>query len=156
MRSSRRRADDTGSHRLAAVENLDVNPLRRHAHGCECLLHVCHEASRPAEVDIRLSRDADLVEHRSRQVTGRVEILAHPVVRARPAVADIAAAVGERGHEAADLGGEWMMLPIASRVQPQDLPRRASRRQRVQHRQNGRRPDSRAEQHDRAALRTAE
>ena len=55
----------------------------------------------------------------------------------------------EREHQAADLGGEWMMLPIASPVQPQDLPRRAGRRQRVQHRQNRRRPDSRAEQHDR-------
>ncbi len=41
------------------------------------------------------------------------------------------------------------MLPIASRVQPQDLPCRPSRRQRVQHRQNRRRPDSRAEQHHR-------
>src|SRR5216684_6020831 len=42
-----------------------------------------------------------------------------------------------------------MMLPIASRVQPQDLPCRVGRRQRVQHRQNRRRPDSRAEQHHR-------
>ena len=41
------------------------------------------------------------------------------------------------------------MLPIASRVEPQDLPCRAGRRQRVQHRQNRRRPDSRAEQHHR-------
>src|SRR5262245_4244752 len=42
-----------------------------------------------------------------------------------------------------------MMLPIASRVQPQDLPCRSGRRQRVQHRQNRRRPDARAEQHNR-------
>ena len=41
------------------------------------------------------------------------------------------------------------MLPIASRVQPQDLPCRTGRRQRVQHRQNRRRSDSRAEQHHR-------
>jgi hypothetical protein len=57
--------------------------------------------------------------------------------------------VRQREHEAADFGGEWMMLPIASRVQPQDLPGRAVRRQRVQHRQNRRRPDSRAEQQHR-------
>ena len=31
MRSSRRCADDARRHRLAAVEDLDVNPLRRHA-----------------------------------------------------------------------------------------------------------------------------
>src|SRR4029077_18546058 len=117
MWSSRRCADDTRSHRLAAIEDLDMNPLRRHVYGCERLLHVYHEASRPAEVDIRLAWDADLVEDRSRQVTGGVEILAHLVVRARPAVTHIAAAVGKCGHEAAHFGGEWMMLPIASRVQ---------------------------------------
>src|SRR6266699_2776899 len=125
MRSSRRCADDTRSHRLAAVEEFDVNPLRRDAKRRERLFHICHEAIRPAEVDIRVSRDAGLVEDGSRQVTGRVEILTDLVARARPAVANIAAATRERGHKAADFGGEWMMLPIASRVQPQDLPCRA-------------------------------
>src|SRR5260221_9606493 len=115
MWSSRRCADDTRSHRLAAVEDFDLTPLRRHVQGCERLFHVCHEASQPAEVDVRFSRDADFVEDRSRQVTGSVEILADLVARARPAVANIAAAVCEREHEAADFGGKWMMLPVASR-----------------------------------------
>src|SRR4030095_10623689 len=100
MWSSRRCADDTGSHGLAAHEGFDMNPLWRHAHGCKRLLHVCQEASRPTEIDIRLSRDAELVEDGSRKVTGNVEIFAHLVARARPAVTNIAAAVGERGHEA--------------------------------------------------------
>ena len=55
MRSSRRCADDTGRQRLAAVEDFRVNPLRRHAQGCERLFHIRHEASRPAEVDVRFS-----------------------------------------------------------------------------------------------------
>src|SRR5262249_5704167 len=93
MRSSRRGADDPGSHRLATVEDLEVNPLRCYAQGCERLFHVCHEAVGSAEVDIRLSRDADLVQHRSRQVTGSVEIVPHPVARARPGVTDITAAM---------------------------------------------------------------
>src|SRR4029079_17898659 len=124
MWSSCHCTDDTRSHRFAAIKDFDVNPFRRHARGCERLLHVCHEAGRSAEKDIRLSRDADLVEDRSRQVTGSVEILAHLVARARLAVTNIAAAVGERGHEAADLSGKWMMLPVAARGQPQDLPPR--------------------------------
>src|SRR5258708_13168084 len=107
MWSSRRCADDTRSHRLAAIEDFDMNPLRRHVQGCERLVHVCHEASRPAEVDIRLSRDADLVEDRSREVTGSVEILAHLVARARPAATTIPAAVADPEHEAADFGGKW-------------------------------------------------
>jgi hypothetical protein len=39
------------------------------------------------------------------------------------------------------------MLPVASRVQPKERSSRVGRRQRVQHRQNRRRPDSRAEQY---------
>ena len=126
-----------------------MNPLRRHVQGRKRLFHLCHETNRPAEVDTRLSRDADLVEDRSRQVTGSVEILAQLIARVRPAITNIAAAVGERGHDAADFGGKWMMLPITSPVEPQQLPGRAGRRQRVQHRQNRCRPDPRAEQHDR-------
>src|SRR5215470_18509856 len=80
-------------------------------------------------------------------MTGGVEILAHLVARTRLAVTDVAAAASEREHEAADFGGEWMMLPIARRVQPQDLSCGADRRQRVQHRQDRRCPDSGAEQH---------
>src|SRR5882762_5930997 len=109
MRSSCRRADDTRRHRLAAVEEFDGNSLRRYAQHCERLFHVSHEANRPAEVDIGFAWDADRVENGSRQVTGAVEILSHLVVRARPAVRNMAAAVREREHQAADLGGEWMM-----------------------------------------------
>src|SRR6266850_5607870 len=125
MRGSRRRADDTRGHRLAAVEHFDVNPLRRHTQGCERLFHLGHEASRPAEVYIRVSWDADLIEDRPRQVSRSVETLTELVPRGRPAVANIAAAVRERGHDAADFGGEGMMLAIASGVEPQDLPCRA-------------------------------
>src|SRR5262245_20950490 len=114
MRGSCRCADDTRGHRLAAVENFDVNPLRGETEGCERPFHPCHEASRPAEVDIRLALDADLVEDRPRQVTGSVEILTLRVPRARPAVTNIAATVREAVHEAADFGGEGMMLPVAS------------------------------------------
>src|SRR4030095_5988445 len=102
MRRSRRGADDPGRHRLAAVEELDVYPLWRHAQGGERLLHLSHEARRPADVDIRISWHTDPVEDRSRQVPSRLEILRHRVVRAWPAVTDIAAAVREREQEAAD------------------------------------------------------
>src|SRR5215469_3611429 len=86
-------------------------------------------------------------------MTSSVEIFAHFVLRARPAVANKAAAPRKRVHETADFGGEWMMLPIASRVHPQNLACRTGGRQNVQHCQNRRRPDSRTEQHDWALAR---
>src|SRR5262249_4095945 len=59
----------------------------------------------------------------------------------------------ERAHQPADLAAEWMMLPIARPVEPQDLPCRAGRCQRMQHRQNRRRSDARADQQQRALSR---
>src|SRR5262245_47105545 len=134
MRSSRRCADDTGCYRLAAAEDFDVNPLRRHAQSGHRFFHVRHKASRPAEIDIRLPWEADLFEDGSRQMACSVEIFTDVVARVRPAVTNIAAAARKREHEATDFSDEWMMVPIASCVQPQDLPYRAGRRQRVQHR----------------------
>src|SRR6476659_2453260 len=128
MRRMGRGADDTGGHRLAAVEEFDVYPLWRHAQGGERLLHVSHEPRRPADVDIRVSWHTDRIEHRSRAVPGRLEILLHRLVRALPAVTHIAATVRQRQHEAADFGGKWMMLPIASAVEPPDRSCRGGRR----------------------------
>src|SRR5215472_13237866 len=55
VRNSRCSANDTRGHRLTSVEDLDVKPFRCYAEGCEALLHVSHEASRPAKVDVRVS-----------------------------------------------------------------------------------------------------
>src|SRR4029077_9032948 len=101
MRGSRRCAHDARIHRLAAIENFDVNPLWRYAKSCERLFHVCHETMWPAEIGIRISRDADLVEHRSRNVTRSVEILTALCARVRPAVTNKSAGVREREYQAA-------------------------------------------------------
>ena len=89
----------------------------------------------------------------SEQMASSVEIFTHLVARVRPAVANIAAAPREREHESTYFGGEWMLLPITSRVQPKNLPCRAACNQRVQHGLNRRRPDSRTEQYHRALSR---
>src|SRR5262249_21108109 len=148
MRGSRRRADDTRGHRLAPVEELDVNPLRYHARARKRRLHLRHEATRPAKVDVRVSRDSDFFDDRPRQAAGGIEILAHIVLRAGLAVANVAAGARESAHETADFGGEGVMLTIASAVEPPNLPRRARFVERVQHRQYGCRADSGAEEHD--------
>ena len=122
VRSAHRRADDTGGARLTAVEKFDVNLLWRHADRGQRLFHVGHECCRSADVDIRLAREADRIEDRSRQPAGGIEIFALPVIRAGPAVANIEAAIRECRHKGADFRDEGMMLPIAGRMQPQYLP----------------------------------
>src|ERR1700752_2801428 len=79
----------------------------------------------------------------------RIKILAHLVGRTGSAVTNVAVAVCERRDETPGFRGEGMMLTIASCVQPQDLPRRTLRHKRVQHRQNRRHADPRAQQHHR-------
>ena len=75
MRSSRHGADDTRGHGLAAVEDLDVNALRRHTQGRERLSHVRHESGWPTKVDIRISWQSEFNENRLGEATRRVEIL---------------------------------------------------------------------------------
>src|ERR1700689_611773 len=116
MRISSYGADHTRTLRLTAVEDFDVNPFRRDAIARQCRLHICHKGSRSTNVSVRFSRDTDLFEHRSRQMTGGIEILAQLVGRGRFAIANIASAVREGEHQAADFGGEGMMFTIPSGV----------------------------------------
>src|SRR3954454_1162302 len=81
-----------------------------------------------------------------------VELVIHPVMRARPAVRHIAPPLRHSGHQATDLCREWMMLPVPGLIKPQDRLSRPCRGQLVQHRENRCRTNSSAEQHDGAAL----
>src|SRR5262252_8746300 len=93
MWSSPRSVDDPRSHRLAAVEDFDVNPFWRNAESRERCLHIRHEAIRSAKVNVRLSWNSDFFENRLRQMTGKVEIITWFLARARPAVTDVLAAI---------------------------------------------------------------
>src|SRR6476469_8155718 len=112
MWSARNRADDTGGHRLAAVEDLRMDPLRCRANRLQHLFHVRHETIRPAEIDVCICRKANPGQDRSRQMSCHIEILTQPLLRVGPAMADIAAGIRKCEHQAADFRGEWMMLPI--------------------------------------------
>src|SRR5579871_2513992 len=118
MRIARRCPDDTRTHRLASIEDLDVNLFRRDAIARKCRFHICHKGSWSTKVNVRCLRDADLFEYRSRQMAGCIEILAQLVRRDRFAIADIASAVREGEHQTADFGGKRVMFAISSRMEP--------------------------------------
>src|SRR3954468_22383450 len=81
-----------------------------------------------------------------------VEILAHPISRAWPAIGHITPPVRDSGHQTPDLCSERMVLPVPSLIKPQDRPSRLCRRQLVQHRKDRCRTDPSAKQHDGAAF----
>jgi hypothetical protein len=118
MGQSQRRIDDSGSHRLAAIEDFKANAFLSNAEGLKFRLHVRHEAIRAAEIDLRFSPNASLFEERSRQVTGGVVIFTQLISRARAAVADIASAACERAYQPSNFGDKGMMSSISRRVQP--------------------------------------
>src|SRR6201747_1921947 len=153
MWRTRRSANNTGCQRLTAAEDIGVNLLRRDAQGGEGHFHVRHETRWAAEVKIRPSRHACLVESRLRQATGRIKILPDALARRRPAVAHIAARMRQCVHKTTSFIRECVVLPIVGAVEPPYLPRRARCGQRVQHGKNRRHAYSSAEQHQRTVSR---
>lgn len=122
MGSLVRGADTSRGLGIVAAENFGANSLRCDTERREGFLHVRHELGRAAEISVGVPRGADFVEDGARQATGKVEMLSHFVVRARSAVADMRASIRELVYQAAGFTGERMMLAIASRMEPEDLP----------------------------------
>src|SRR5580704_18029049 len=123
MGSLVRGADTSRNLGIVAAENFGVNLLRCDTERREGFFHVRHELRRPAEINGGVSRRADFVEGGPRQATSKVEMLSRFVVRAWSAVADVRASIRQRVYQTAGFAGERMMLAIASRMEPEDLPR---------------------------------
>src|SRR5262249_39028775 len=115
MRSLCCSGDDTGRQRLAAVEQFDVNASWRDAEGCKSRLHVGHEVSRTAEVNVGVVLNGGLLENRLRQMTFSVEV-ARLIVLAGLAETDVATSIWQSGEQSTNFCGKWMMLAVASRV----------------------------------------
>lgn len=75
VRSCRRRTRYARGPGLAAVKDLDVDPLPRHAQLGKYLFHLGHKTRWPTEVNIRILRHANTLENRLRQVPRSIEIL---------------------------------------------------------------------------------
>jgi len=108
--------------------------------------HVRHEAARATEVNVGVWRQADFIERRPRKTAHRVKVGPEPVSDLRPAETDMAAAVRQAREELPNLGGEKKMPAVVRGVQPQHRTRRMRRRQGVQHRKEGRHPESDADE----------
>src|SRR5262245_30116583 len=118
-----------------------MDPVRRHAPGSKAQPQVAEEARWAANVEVSISRDAQLVENRHPQAASRVVVPPFPIVRIRPAVADATSPASEHLEKLSHLRGEQMGFAIACTVQPPDLPGRSARSQRMQHREYGCRAD---------------
>src|SRR5436189_11627 len=121
-----------------------MDPVRWHAPGGQAGTQVAEEARWPANVEVGLSRDAQLVEDLYPQATGRVIFPSLSIIRSRPAVPDLTSPASKHLKKLSHLRAERMGLAIARTVQPPDLPKRSARRQGMQHREHRCRADGKS------------
>src|SRR5262249_55135646 len=80
--------------RIKCAEYLRVNMISGHAPCRQASSELAQKRRRAAQIELAFMRNADRVECGNSQVTGRVEIDASLVGWSRPAVLDVAVAVG--------------------------------------------------------------
>src|SRR2546425_2025852 len=153
MRCAHRRADRTGRQRRATGKELGTDPVRRHAPSGQARPQVAEEAGWHANVEVAISRDAQLVEDLHAHATGRVVFTPLSITRGWLAVPDLTSPASKHPEKLSHLRGEGLGLAIACTVQPPDRSRRSARSQRMQHREYGRRTDSRTQEHHRPGAR---
>ncbi len=102
---------------------------------------------------MRASIYVEPVEERLVQMAGEVVIHAEAILGPRPAVHNVSMPAGEPFDQAAGLLRERMFVAIACAVQPPHFARRRRGGKGVQHRKDGSRTDSRAQQDDGAVAR---
>jgi hypothetical protein len=105
-----------------------------------------HEWCWSAEVCLGVSRWLEFGEQRWGETTGAVEVTTFEVVWAWAAVADAGPHVWERSEERAGLRREGVVAAAACAVEPPDLSVGMLLRQRVEHGEDGGRPDANADQ----------
>src|SRR5262245_17877772 len=88
---------------------------------------IAEEARWPANVEVAISWNAELVENLHPQMTGRVVVPPLSIICSGPAVADPTSPPGKHTEKLSHLRGEYMGFSIACTVEPPDLPRRSAR-----------------------------
>src|SRR5437016_1795637 len=114
-----------------------MDPVRRHTPSGQAHPQVTEKARWPANVEVAISRNTQLVENVHPQVTCCIVVPSLSVIRSRPAVADLASPARKHCEKLSHLCSEGLGFAIACTVQPPDLPRRAARGEGMQHCEHG-------------------
>ena len=141
-----RRAPRRGRAEALAADQLLGNARRAQPGG-----QPVEERRRPAEVVLGVARDAERGERVRVDAALGVVVAAEHVARLGPAVEHVQAPVREPPDQLADLLAERVLAAVAGAVDPPDVALRPLGRERVQHREHGRRADAGAQQRDGAA-----
>ena len=130
-------------------EDLRVHPRAIDAPRVQNRLNVRQIARRSAEIEIRVSRDAELLQERPGHVALPVVIEAEAINGTRATIDVAVMAVAERREQPARLTRKRVMGRVARRVDPPDVTcRTAVARRRMEHAKERRHADTGAEQND--------
>ena len=150
MRSSGLGAHDARRPRGRGPEHFGVHPVRLDSPRAKRHLDIGEITSRSAEVEVRVSRDRELLKERPSQVAPQIVVAAETIGGARPAVDGAEMAVAERRDQPAGLACKRVMGPVVRRVDPPDVAcLSVVARGRMEHAEERRHSDARAQQDDR-------
>jgi hypothetical protein len=98
--------DHAGRQRRAARKDLRMNLVWMHAPGGQAHHQVAEEARWPAEIEVAISRDAQILDDLHPQTTSRVVVLPYPIVRIRSTVPDVTSPASKQSQDLPHLRGK--------------------------------------------------
>src|SRR5438874_58885 len=130
-----------------------MNPVRRDAPCGQSCRQVAEKARRPANVEIAIARDAQLIKNLHLEVTRCVIVAPLPIIRRWSAIPDLTSPVRKHSEKSSHLYAERMRLAVPCTMQPPDRARCGAFRESMQHGERGCRANSSTKQHDRPVAR---
>src|SRR5262245_1346254 len=106
MRCAPRRGGHTGPQRRASGKELGMDPPQRYAPSGQACPQVAEEARWPANVEVAISQNAQLVENVHPETIGRIVVAPLSIIRSWLAVADLASPASKHSEKLSHLRGE--------------------------------------------------
>src|SRR6516162_1039818 len=121
MRRPQRGRCDARRLRRARPEILGVQAVTGDRPACKTIDETAHKGGWTADVEVRIGRDTNFLEHVRAHAPDPVEIDSRPIGWLWRTVTNLAAASGQGLEELAHLRRKWMLAAVAGTVNPPNL-----------------------------------
>src|SRR6516165_10070371 len=121
MRRPPRDRGDARRLRRARPEILGAQAVTGDPPACKAVDETAHKRGWTADVEVRIARDTNFLEHGHAHMPHPVEIDSRPIGWLWRTVTNVAAASGQGLEELAHLRRKWMLAAVAGAVKPPNL-----------------------------------
>ena len=124
MGRSSRHGGNARRYRIARPKDFRMHSISADAPSHKAPSQVMQKRGRSAQVEIRATRHAKLLDHGHVKVSGCIEVGSKPVLWTWPAVPYVATAMSQPLEQAPGLLEERVLITVARSIQPPDFARR--------------------------------